>query len=67
MNEKEIYESKSCLVFTERIALVILVMQECVKGVLKKKTVILVTHQIDFLHEADSILVPAIIFSYGCL
>lgn len=34
-----------------------LVTQECVKGVLKKKTVILVTHQIDFLHEADNILV----------
>ncbi|KAG0581885.1 hypothetical protein KC19_3G017200 [Ceratodon purpureus] len=33
------------------------IFKDCVMGVLKKKTVILVTHQIDFLHEADNILV----------
>ncbi|KAG0554912.1 hypothetical protein KC19_12G129500 [Ceratodon purpureus] len=33
------------------------IFKDCVKGMLKKKTVILVTHQIDFLHEADSVLV----------
>ena len=31
--------------------------QECVRGVLKDKTVILVTHQVDFLHNADLIMV----------
>lgn len=31
--------------------------QECVRGVLKNKTVILVTHQVDFLHNADLIMV----------
>lgn len=33
------------------------IFKECVKRALKKKTIILVTHQIDFLHEADSVLV----------
>lgn len=37
----------------------LLLLQDCVNGMLKTKTVILVTHQIDFLHEADSILVCA--------
>lgn len=27
------------------------------RGVLKEKTVVLVTHQVDFLHNADCILV----------
>ncbi|KMZ71281.1 Multidrug resistance protein ABC transporter family [Zostera marina] len=31
--------------------------KECVRGALKGKTVILVTHQVDFLHNADKILV----------
>nr|QEY08340.1 ATP-binding cassette sub-family C member 4c [Crocus sativus] len=31
--------------------------KECVRGVLKEKTVVLVTHQVDFLHNADLILV----------
>lgn len=35
------------------------IFQDCVKGALKKKTVILVTHQIDFLHQADCILVKS--------
>lgn len=39
--------------------------QDCINGMLKKKTVVLVTHQIDFLHEADSILVRAMIIFYG--
>ena len=42
------------------------IMQDCVKGVLKEKTVILVTHQIDFLHEADRILVRFIGITSGC-
>lgn len=36
-------------------------MQECIRGALKEKTVILVTHQVDFLHNADLILVCHII------
>lgn len=32
-------------------------MQECVRGMLKGKTVVLVTHQVDFLHNVDLILV----------
>uniref|UniRef100_A0A0C9S8B2 TSA: Wollemia nobilis Ref_Wollemi_Transcript_11795_5173 transcribed RNA sequence n=1 Tax=Wollemia nobilis TaxID=56998 RepID=A0A0C9S8B2_9CONI len=31
--------------------------RECVRGVLRQKTVLLVTHQVDFLHGADVILV----------
>ncbi|XP_022935300.1 ABC transporter C family member 14-like [Cucurbita moschata] len=31
--------------------------KECVRGALKGKTVILVTHQVDFLHNVDSIFV----------
>jgi ABC-type transport system involved in cytochrome bd biosynthesis fused ATPase/permease subunit len=31
--------------------------QECVRGALKNKTVVLVTHQVDFLHNADIIYV----------
>ncbi|XP_039127205.1 LOW QUALITY PROTEIN: ABC transporter C family member 14-like [Dioscorea cayenensis subsp. rotundata] len=33
------------------------IFKECVRGVLKEKTVVLVTHQVDFLHNADCILV----------
>ncbi|KAG0452559.1 hypothetical protein HPP92_025223 [Vanilla planifolia] len=33
------------------------IFKECIKGALKDKTVILVTHQVDFLHNADLILV----------
>ncbi|XP_047314972.1 ABC transporter C family member 4-like [Impatiens glandulifera] len=33
------------------------IFKECVKGVLKDKTVLLVTHQVDFLYNADLILV----------
>lgn len=32
-------------------------MQECVKTALKKKIVVLVTHQVEFLAEVDNILV----------
>lgn len=42
--------------FAETIV-IMLTTKECVKRALKKKTIILVTHQIDFLHEADSVLV----------
>lgn len=31
--------------------------QDCVMGALRKKTVILVTHQVEFLHAVDLILV----------
>ncbi|KAL5713054.1 Multidrug resistance-associated protein 4 [Ranunculus cassubicifolius] len=31
--------------------------KECVRGALKNKTILLVTHQVDFLHNADLILV----------
>ncbi|PIN11315.1 Multidrug resistance-associated protein/mitoxantrone resistance protein, ABC superfamily [Handroanthus impetiginosus] len=31
--------------------------KECVRGVLRDKTIILVTHQVDFLHNVDQILV----------
>ncbi|PHU30659.1 ABC transporter C family member 4 [Capsicum chinense] len=33
------------------------IFKECVRGVLKDKTIVLVTHQVDFLHNADHILV----------
>ncbi|GKC82826.1 putative ABC-type xenobiotic transporter [Tanacetum coccineum] len=33
------------------------IFKECVRGVLRKKTVLLVTHQVDFLHNVDQILV----------
>ncbi|KAJ6803539.1 ABC transporter C family member 14 isoform X2 [Iris pallida] len=33
------------------------IFKECARGALSKKTVILVTHQVDFLHNADLILV----------
>lgn len=33
------------------------IFKECVRGVLKNKTVLLVTHQVDFLHNVDLILV----------
>ncbi|KAL9235764.1 hypothetical protein vseg_010500 [Gypsophila vaccaria] len=33
------------------------IFKECVRGALRDKTVILVTHQVDFLHNADLILV----------
>ncbi|CAI9118330.1 OLC1v1019889C1 [Oldenlandia corymbosa var. corymbosa] len=32
-------------------------LQECVRGALKGKTILLVTHQVDFLHNADLIMV----------
>ncbi|MCL7050469.1 hypothetical protein MKW94_016725, partial [Papaver nudicaule] len=33
------------------------IFKECVRGALKNKTVLLVTHQVDFLHNADLIMV----------
>ncbi|XP_027165594.1 ABC transporter C family member 4-like [Coffea eugenioides] len=33
------------------------IFKECVRGALKHKTILLVTHQVDFLHNADLILV----------
>ncbi|GFZ13995.1 multidrug resistance-associated protein 4 [Actinidia rufa] len=33
------------------------IFKECVRGALKDKTILLVTHQVDFLHNADRILV----------
>ncbi|KAK4379949.1 hypothetical protein RND71_001811 [Anisodus tanguticus] len=33
------------------------IFKECVRGALKDKTVVLITHQVDFLHNADHILV----------
>jgi len=32
-------------------------LQECVRGALREKIVVLVTHQVDFLHNVDLILV----------
>ncbi|CAH9109006.1 unnamed protein product [Cuscuta europaea] len=32
------------------------IFKECVKGILRNKTILLVTHQVDFLHNADLIL-----------
>lgn len=36
--------------------------QDCVRGALKDKTVLLVTHQVDFLHNVDLILVSIILY-----
>ncbi|CAA0828201.1 ABC transporter C family member 4 [Striga hermonthica] len=33
------------------------IFKECVRGALREKTIILVTHQVDFLHNVDQILV----------
>lgn len=33
------------------------IFKECVRGALKNKTILLVTHQVDFLHNVDLILV----------
>ncbi|KAK9067685.1 hypothetical protein SSX86_011796 [Deinandra increscens subsp. villosa] len=33
------------------------IFKECVRGVLRDKTILLVTHQVDFLHDVDLILV----------
>jgi hypothetical protein len=42
------------------------VWQECVMGALKGKTTLLVTHQVDFLHGADNILVCNSSLSFFC-
>ena len=34
-------------------------LQECVRGALRGKTILLVTHQVDFLHNVDLITVSA--------
>ncbi|KAL8224836.1 hypothetical protein R6Q57_017393 [Mikania cordata] len=34
-----------------------IIFKECVRGVLRNKTILLVTHQVDFLHDVDLILV----------
>ena len=44
-------------------------LQECVRGALRGKTIILVTHQVDFLHNVDLIMVsvffpPCHFFNY---
>lgn len=36
-----------------------LLLQECVRGALKNKTILLVTHQVDFLHNVDLIVVSS--------
>ncbi|KAL2345413.1 hypothetical protein Fmac_006698 [Flemingia macrophylla] len=50
---------KACASFSLEEFSVCLVpfMQQCVRGALKDKTTILVTHQVDFLHNVDRILV----------
>jgi hypothetical protein len=40
--------------------------QECIRGALKSKTVLLVTHQVEFLHGADQILVSRRILYREC-
>lgn len=40
--------------------------QECVRGALKGKTIILVTHQVDFLHNVDQILVSLFFLMLLC-
>jgi ATPase subunit of ABC transporter with duplicated ATPase domains len=39
-------------------------MQECLKGILKNKTVLLVTHQVDFLQNVDTIIVSFFNYPY---
>lgn len=38
--------------------------QECVRGTLRDKTIILVTHQVDFLNNVDQILVCMNAFNF---
>jgi len=40
--------------------------QECVRGALKGKTTLLVTHQVDFLHNVDQILVSLFVLMLLC-
>lgn len=40
------------------------VLQECLKGILKNKTVLLVTHQVDFLQNVDTIIVSFFELTY---
>jgi ATP-binding cassette, subfamily C (CFTR/MRP), member 2 len=41
--------------------------QECVRGALKGKTIVLVTHQVDFLHNVDRIVVSLSFFFQSCV
>ncbi|KAI3927981.1 hypothetical protein MKW98_023582 [Papaver atlanticum] len=41
--------------------------KDCVRGALKNKTILLVTHQVDFLHNADLILVMIFLFFFCAL
>lgn len=43
----------------------IALLQECVRGALRGKTIILVTHQVDFLHNVDQILVWTKLFIFN--
>ncbi|KAF3785066.1 ABC transporter C family member 4 [Nymphaea thermarum] len=42
---------------TDRLLSSAFAKKECVRGVLKNKTILLVTHQVDFLHNVDIIMV----------
>jgi hypothetical protein len=46
--------------FRRRALILGYIVQECLKGILKNKTVLLVTHQIDFLQNVDAIFVSSI-------
>ncbi|PWA98523.1 ABC transporter Tap-like, P-loop containing nucleoside triphosphate hydrolase [Artemisia annua] len=41
------------------------IFKECVRGVLRDKTILLVTHQVDFLHNVDLILVSDVVLFLG--
>lgn len=47
----------TCLLQIAAECNVLFFLQECVRGALKTKTILLVTHQVDFLHNVDNILV----------
>ena len=47
---------QKCIQSSAMMILVLLV-QKCIRGLLKEKTILLVTHQVEFLSRADLVVV----------
>ena len=48
---------KKDFAITNEVSNFFTLLQECIMGALKNKTILLVTHQVDFLHNVDCIMV----------